>query len=81
MVGPRSIYLSECTSTPLTPLVRELLIVVLTKRLTIVGSNPAQLHLLLDIGPSDCCPAILPSLTLRVLQKLFATLKFLEGGH
>lgn len=41
--------LSECISRPLIPLVRELLIVVLTKYLTIVGSNPAQLHLLLDI--------------------------------
>lgn len=66
---------------PLTPLVRELLILVLTKCLTIVESNPAQLHLLLDMGISDCCPAILPSLTLLVLRKLFATLKFLELGH
>lgn len=41
MVEPQSIYLSEYISIPLTPLVRKLLIVVLTKCLMTVGSNPA----------------------------------------
>lgn len=41
MVEPQSIYPSVYISTPLTPLVRELLIVVLTKCLMTVGSNSA----------------------------------------
>lgn len=39
--GGTTKHLPEYISTPLTPLVRELLIVVLTKCLMTVGSNPA----------------------------------------
>lgn len=80
MGGSRSIYSSGCCiATHLSPLVRYLVTAVLARCLMIFGNNLAQLHLLLDIRIFDCRQAVLPILTLSVLQKLFATLEFLRG--
>lgn len=75
----RASTLGCCISTHLSLLVRYLVTAVLARCLMTFGNNPAQLHLLLDIRIFDRRQAVLPILTLLVLQKLFATLKFLRG--